>query len=253
MAILKFGAIVTDGRGKLGGVSILKTRYGHIIKRNGIRKTTPGKNSVVIKSRTAYLSKQWSTLTNEQRQLWQNQVKDYPYFDVFGDIKYLSSFFLFQKINQGRLATNQSLLLIPNSVDKPAIPTFLNVYLTTSSIILQSSAIPTNTFVQIYATQYLSKGISNANKYLRLIATITGNDLIHTIDVINNYLEVFPDLQIGQQIFVAQKTISEISGYGSKNILVNLPSIVQPVTDFNYVFQNGSNYQFQNGDNYRFN
>ena len=84
---IKWGALVVDGRNKIGGQVASKNRNGAYMR----NKVTPvnGKSAgqVTVRNRLASLASGWRGLTAGQRLAWNNAVSDYKKTDIFGDIQ----------------------------------------------------------------------------------------------------------------------------------------------------------------------
>src|SRR3546814_2363810 len=52
------------------------------------------------RTQTANLTRIWSEITQVERDGWNAGVVEYPYTNKVGEVKYLSGFNLFQKLNQ---------------------------------------------------------------------------------------------------------------------------------------------------------
>ena len=112
---LKFGAIVTDGRGKIGGHVASKNRAGAYLR----TKVTPSNPNTVAQAQArgilASLSQAWGQLTDFQRKGWNEAVKEWGTTDIFGDIKKPSGINLFVKLN-----ANLASVGMPQVSDVPA-------------------------------------------------------------------------------------------------------------------------------------
>ena len=180
---IKFGAIVTDGRGKIGGHVASKNRSGAYMR----TKVTPANPSTTAQSTArsllSSLSQSWSGLSQYERLAWINAVKDYSTTDIFGDIKNPSGSNLYIKIN----ANLSNIGLDPISVPLPKVevPSTLitNAILHTATGILDllfSDGNANGNEVLIRATAPLSAGVSFVKSELRVIGhgEITGGTLL---------------------------------------------------------------------------
>ena len=104
---MKFGAIVVDGRGKIGGHVASKNRAGAYLR----TKVTPvNPNTVAQQAVRAILSSlatSWAELTDAQRLGWNEAVADFASTDIFGDTKNPSGFNLYVKLNSNLLNSGQ--------------------------------------------------------------------------------------------------------------------------------------------------
>lgn len=99
MATIKFGAIVTDARGKLGGSQLSKNRSGNILQNKcGQRKgATPAQSA--HRSNFSYLSRLWRTLDPADIAANNANAANYPYTDKYGATRYFSGYQLLLRSN----------------------------------------------------------------------------------------------------------------------------------------------------------
>jgi hypothetical protein len=173
---LKFGAIVTDGRGKIGGHVASKNRGGAYLR----TKVTPSNPNTeaqsAVRSILSSLSAGWSQLTDIQRASWNGAVSDYQSTDIFGDIKKPSGFNLYMKLNATLLSIGAAVLS-----EAPAKEELGDAYLTAAAIDITGATItvtlagakPAGASFRYYATPSMSAGISNAKNRFRIIANST--------------------------------------------------------------------------------
>lgn len=83
----KFGAIIVDGRGKIGGHVASKNRGGAYLR----TKVTPANAQTSAQNQVrnlfTSLTQGWRGLTQAQRDAWNAAVLDYSRTDIFGDIR----------------------------------------------------------------------------------------------------------------------------------------------------------------------
>jgi len=86
---IKFGALVVDGRGKIGGHVASKNRGGAYLrtKVTPVNPQTSFQNAV--RNRLTAFAQAWRGLAASQRAAWNSSVSDFSKTDIFGDIKTL--------------------------------------------------------------------------------------------------------------------------------------------------------------------
>lgn len=100
MAKVKFGAMVTDARGKLDGIVFTKGRGGAVIRKKVTNVNPNTRKQSLRRSITQLLSKHWSNkLTNAQRKAWSLAAINFPKNDIFGNTKVPTGFGYFMRIN----------------------------------------------------------------------------------------------------------------------------------------------------------
>ena len=96
---IKFGAIVVDGRGKIGGHVASKNRGGAYL-RTKVTPTNPQTTfQSAVRNRLTAFSQGWRGLTQAQRDAWNAAVSNFSKTDVFGDIKQPTGLNLYVKLN----------------------------------------------------------------------------------------------------------------------------------------------------------
>jgi hypothetical protein len=167
-----FGAIVVDGRGKLGGHVASKNRHGSYFRTKVSPSQPASTYSSNVRARLSTISQAWRGLTEASRILWNNAVADFKKSDVFGAIHSPSGFNLYQMLN------NNSLTVGGNVIALPPQPVAVPSMTTLSAVCDNSDGSVTLTFtpaivatekVKLFASAALSGGKSFAKSELRLI------------------------------------------------------------------------------------
>lgn len=110
---IKWGMMMTDGRGKLGGQVASKNRSGAYVR----TKVTPVNPNTsfqsAVRQRLSSLSKEWGALTEKQRLAWNEAANSGQWNknDIFGDARRPTGKNLFTGINLVSLETTNTLLL----------------------------------------------------------------------------------------------------------------------------------------------
>lgn len=211
----KFGAIIVDGRGKIGGHVASKNRAGSYMR----TKVTPvnGRTAAQILSRTrlATLATGWAGLTDAYRLAWNNAVDLWKRTDVFGDLKSPSGFNLYQKLNNNLAQVGVAAMTVP---PLPAgitnWTTFSFVPDNTGTMVLTFAAtpIPAGYAVLLDGTAPCSPGLTNANARFRRIGSLaaakaTGEDIVAL------YTAKFGSIApIGNRVFLRATMINIATG-----------------------------------------
>src|SRR4030042_5102037 len=139
----KFGAIVVDGRGKLGGHVASKNRAGSYF-RTKVTPTNPNTAAQVLaRSRLATLSVAWAVLTDAYRAAWNNATELWKSTNIFGDLKNPSGFNLYQRLNNNLAQVGVAAM---NTPPQPAAiaagPTFSFIPDNTGTMVLTFAPTP---------------------------------------------------------------------------------------------------------------
>lgn len=205
---LKFGAIVTDGRGKIGGHVASKNRAGAYLR----TKVTPSNPNTVAQAQArgilASLSQGWSQLTDSQRQGWNDAVTEWSTTDIFGDIKKPSGINLFVKLNANLISVGY-----PTLVDVPAKSEVQAVVIVSASYSISTdilsinfdSALADGKVALIRATPKLSAGVSFVKSQFRVIGR--ENVQLDNVGLIGAYKSKFGNVSAGDNVYASVQLV----------------------------------------------
>lgn len=171
MAKIKFGMMMTDARGKLGGQVFSKNKGGAYV-RTKVTPTNPQTAAqTTARSLFASISSAWSSLTAAQIAAWNNAVEEWKSTDIFGDLLAPTGKELHQRLNnQLQTVGGSALTSPPAKVALPDAPiTAAAIDTTGTTITLTGAYTTTGTYVQVFATPVLSAGTSFVKNKLRVI------------------------------------------------------------------------------------
>ena len=205
---LKFGAIVTDGRGKIGGHVASKNRAGAYLR----TKVTPSNPNTVAQAQArgilASLSQGWGQLTASQRQGWNDAVKEWGTTDIFGDIKNPSGINLFVKLNSNLIGVG-----LPQVLDVPAKTEIPPVIIVSASYRVSTGAffinfdsdLASGKKALIRATPKLSAGVSFVKSQFRVI----GNENVQgdNVGLIGAYSSKFGAVSAGDNVYASVQLV----------------------------------------------
>lgn len=205
---IKFGAIVTDGRGKIGGHVASKNRSGAYMR----TKVTPANPNTTAQSNARNLlttfSQKWRTLTDAQRKAWSGAVSDYAKTDIFGDIKNPTGLNLFIKVNTNLANVDLPQVLVPQPLIQSPAGSLDSAVFSLATGVLSISYVDTSAVtprVLIRATKQLSPGISFVKTEYRVIgyADIDTGQVLFT----SQYQTKFGLPVIGSSIFLTSQFV----------------------------------------------
>lgn len=209
MAKIKFGAMMVDASGKLGGQVFAKNRGGSYIR----TKTTPlnpqTSAQMGVRGVFASISSGWSSLTEAGRQSFNNLVADYARTDVFGDTRNPSGKSLYQRLNQNLAISGQAQItacVLPSAVP---FADFTEVILNyaTDTVQLTTAGDTTGSQVVVWATPPLTAGTKFVKNKLRQIAVVAGDDAL-VANVFDEYVAKFGAFSNTDNIYFAVRVIN---------------------------------------------
>ena len=164
MALIKWGMMVVDGRGKLGGHVLTKSRNGASV-RTKVTPTNP-QTSYQQANRAIFgqLSSNWTSLTEAERKAWNGAVKEFEKTNIFGDLKAPAGRDLYISLNRNILQGGGTEIVVPPTKEgiKPNAITSLDFDDVAEDItITMQNPIEDNEVVMVYFTAPMSPGRYN--------------------------------------------------------------------------------------------
>lgn len=245
----KFGALITSGSGKLGGHMFSQTPNGVIMKSVGSYSKKATAIQTIKRINTKILMALWSQISYVQRSEWDISAKDYRRIDVFSEVRTFNGFQLFQKVNQNRVQLGLAPILNPGPAHLPTFPTPVTVYAMTDALVLLSQAYNTDDIILVYATNSLGNGITSVKKRMRFITALTDVQLASGVNIIADYLKVFSNPNLNDNIHIGVKTVSSISYFSNKLLYSSSANVSVPVvqTPFFRIRGGSTDYTSTNG------
>lgn len=219
MARIKFGMMMTDARGKLGGHVFTKARSGATIRTKGSPVNGQTSAQGAARSRFGQLSQSWVTLSEEQRIAWNSKAATVGKTNIFGDSYFPSGKNLYVAINTNILNAGGSMVKIPPA--DVALPDVLfngisyDALAGTLEVSLQSLSNPTGNTALIFCSPYLSKGVFNASGKERFIVAVDLTGTSTVADIYEDVVAKYGALQSGRKIFAKVKIVNVSSGQSS--------------------------------------
>lgn len=226
---IKFGAIVTDGRKKLGGHVFSKNRYGNYVRTNGIPTNPQTVYQQEQRARLAIFSEGWSGLSEAQRRSWDNAVDNFKRTDVFGDLKKPTGKNLYTRLNMELSLTRQAAIdEAPEQVDVGGISKINGAFSLAGTFDLFGSvfggALSGAYQLVIVATPPVTAGTRYVKNKFRVISSndFTADELPAAIDVKQAYDQRFGLPVVGQKIFAG---VYVVAPNGQRSVLAQTAAI----------------------------
>lgn len=218
---IKWGMMMTDGRGKLGGQVASKNRAGAYIRTKVTPVNPRTTEQQAIRSLFGTIASAWRSLTQAQVNSWNEATEFWQKTDVFGDLKKPSGFALFQRLNTGLLAnipTSAMLVNAPQPDEVPSVTEVTSEYTAGESptFILQwsheSLAVdPEDYVVQIRATPPMPVGRTyHANMLRNVVVGELENDTYNLTTAYPDRFGRFPE--VGENVFIEVRVVSKNTG-----------------------------------------
>lgn len=219
MSKIKWGALVVDGRGKLGGHVLTKTRSGATIRTKVTPVNPQSAAQAAARSRLGGNSQAWKTLAEEDRRGWNEAAQQSAKTNVFGDQYFPTGKNLFTGLNSNLMLIGLApLVSAPELVSVPVIVE-LTVTITRSPFAVNITGafegeLPDAAIV-VEATTPLSAGVFNPSGKFRFIKFDDASDLGGGIDLAAAYEAKFGTPASGKKIFFRAYAVSKETGEAS--------------------------------------
>jgi len=202
---MKFGAIIVDGRGKIGGHVASKNRAGAYLRTKVTPVNPQTTAQLFVRNRFTGLSQAWRGLTQANRDAWNAAVSDYQKTDIFGDLRNPTGFNLYQRLNNNLLNIGESAIASPPLPDVVQAVVLTSIAAAAGAGTLAATYAPeidAATKVKVFATAPQSAGKSFVKSEYRQIDVIITADA-SPFSIETEYTAVFGSVGVaGQKIFM---------------------------------------------------
>ena len=205
---IKWGALVVDGRGKLGGHVAAQNKGGSYLR----TKVTPANPQTTfqtsIRSLFGSISQQWSALTAANITAWNAAVDSWKQTNIFGDIKLPSGKALFQRLNTQARAVEYSAMTSPPAKLEmvEGVLTDASLGITAETLTLTGAYTGTDAKVVLSSSGSVSLGTTFVKNLLRQFNYQLGSTYV-AADAYTAYVARFGDPVIGQKIYIGVKYV----------------------------------------------
>lgn len=215
---IKWGMMMTDGRGKLGGQVASKNRAGAYVRTKVTPVNPQSTAQSGVRASFAAVSKLWRGLTDENRASWNEAVNNWQRTDIFGDLKTPSGFNLFMRLCtplQNAFGDVIIGLYAPTPVKMPALSAVTAAYDTgTEQLDLVTTVendLDLDQYVyNIYATAPQSAGKSYVKNQFRHLGWVEAD--APTRDIADLYTAKFGNLPVDSNVQVRVQALSRATG-----------------------------------------
>jgi len=186
----KFGAIIVDGSGKIGGHVASKNKDANILRTKVKPKKSEKLSSIRQRNNIIRLAKAWRNLDKTAVEAWNNEASNIVYHNSFGDKKSITGINYFMRINNNLILLNKPLITTPqtpsqdiDTYNKSILP---NNYKTTD--IFNIKLINPNIYLIAYIRyQYIFNNQKKLSKLYLLNTYAPGWHQIPAYDFVSNF------------------------------------------------------------------
>ena len=215
---IKWGMMLTDGRGKLGGQVASKNRAGAYVRTKVTPVNPQSTAQSGVRASFAAVSSLWRGLTDENRASWNEAVKNWQRTDIFGDLKTPSGFNLFMRLCtplQNAFGDVIIGLYAPTPVEMPALSEVTATYDAGDETLNLATDVANDLDLDqyvynIYATAPQSAGKSYVKNAFRLLGWVEAD--APTRDIAELYTAKFGSLPINSNVQIRVQALSRATG-----------------------------------------
>jgi len=218
---VKWGSIITDGEGKLGGHVYSHNHWGAFVRTLVTPTLVTNAYTTAVRNHFLLQLNNWKALTAAQQDAWTAFAGRHGRTDYFGTVYYLTGQTAFISCNMNMFAIGQADFVSPGTDDVPTVDLTgsVNSTASTSKLNYVIDGNPTNSNVVIiaFATALLSTGINVVTTQLRQITTIalTGANPYNKGAA---WVTKYGAFSAGQKIFVRLRQIDKRSGLAGVDV-----------------------------------
>lgn len=217
MSKIKWGAIVVDGRGKLGGHVFTKTRSGATMRTKVTPVNPQSPAQAAARSRLGSQSQAWRGLTEEQRIAWNDLAARTSKTNIFGDQYFPTGKNLFTGLNSNLMLVQElPISAAPELAEMPVVISMapvVSVAATEIALNIVTEGATGQASLVIEATAQQSAGRFNFDGSYRVIAAPGSTEDAEV--VWSNYVAKFGVPSVGSKIGFRVYYVNSVTGQAS--------------------------------------
>ena len=221
---IKWGALVTDGRGKIGGQVASKNRSGAYMRTKVSPSNPQTSFQLAVRATLAALSSGWRSLSQAARDSWNGAVLDFQSTNVFGDVTTPTGKNLYTKLNANLISVGEAAI---SEAPSPAAVVEAGIAISTNTsgptdLQVTCSGLDGAMKYQIVATAPVSAGKDFVKSEYRQIGTMDSGEP-QPFDISTIYETKFGPTVAGKKVFV--KIVPVVIATGQKGVGATSSSI----------------------------
>ena len=211
---IKWGSIVVNGSGKLGGHVYSSNRGGSYVRTLATPSNPQTPAQQLGRSVFTELTQDWSALTQDQRNGWDAAVSQFERTDQFGDLRQLSGKGLYISLNKELILISQPKIETAPMPGPIVFPGDFNptIDLTLFTIDMNFEGIPPNPGIVVGSSGPVSQGTSFVKDKMRNIAV--NDDATMPEDLYDKYVARYGTPIAGQKIAFSAYVVNAVGQRG---------------------------------------
>lgn len=215
MAKVKFGSVITDSRGTIGGHTFQWTRYGNQIITKPQTAKLQTQRQTIVRNNFGFLTKHWwSALTPTQRTDWRALAAANPRPNTWGDDFPLTGLALFISLNRRLMQAGFATIddaPADQTVTPPATATLTVTAPSTISLAFTTSPVATDHVAYLHMSGPLSPGIANFDRSTSFLLA-SGASQTSPWSVSSAFLSRHGDAIAGRQYAAELRFLNTVNG-----------------------------------------
>lgn len=207
---IKWGALVVDGRGKLGGHVAAQNRGGSYLRTKVTPSNPQSTYQTTVRNLFGSISSGWSGLSPAVLDAWNAAVEDWKQTNIFGDLKQPSGKALYQRLNQQAQIAGYPAVTAPPP--KQTLPdsnvTAVSFGITATEIDPTGIYSGTDFTVLTFSSGPVTAGTSYVKNQMRLIGN-SGALAYSATDAFAQYVAKFGTPTAGEKVFMGYKIVAD--------------------------------------------
>lgn len=181
MAVVQYGTLVTEIKGKVGGNVFQRCGQSLSLRVKGGKRQSNGNRTLTAKNQMALLASEWRSLSGAEYATWKDNAASYPAVDRYGNTIVLSPYQLFVQLNRVLQIIGEPLVRVCDAYNPPLIgDDNIGPYVSGSDSCLYNTSVSlaAGFFIIIYVSQpkrYLESGGWQKYRYACLITNADAN------------------------------------------------------------------------------
>lgn len=226
MAVVKYGTIVTEIKGKMGGNVFQGGISGptcgikaHISKTSvalGKQDRSTARKLINQHGNLAMLAGYWRKMSDVDRAAWSTAAVGFPFKNKFGEMYTASGFQVYMSLNLNLMAIGVSMITVPPApVVTVPTPAFTMVTGGSSDPFTFNTVVPSNYKVILLGTSQMSPGQNFVPSRLKAIQ-VFDHSFSGPSSVTDAYIDVFGSVRDNGNVWFATRAISTDTGQAAQ-------------------------------------
>ena len=228
MAVIQYGAIITQGAGAIGGQVIQRGRSSQVLKQKGRPTIRRGLVNQPPRTKLGAVASTWRDLSINDRATWESTALSVTRYNRFGVAYVPTGYQLFMELNSNLQNFGSQAIIepAPAAPNYPAVGTWsLAVDPSSNEFIVNWNQSGGDTDFRVYCSLFPLQSLGAT--YVRGSARLTAASVLVNVETVNLYTEVmkrFPFLTAGNaQVAVAVDGVQDSTGWRMPRVVLMAP------------------------------